>query len=298
MKKLFNVSLCSLLVCAGITLFSCNAQSPKANLKTDVDTLSYVTGINIVNQQGLGQYVAQQVDSAYLSEFIKGMESSISVDPKNKKAAAYSFGLQIGGQLSQMVSNMEQHFFSGDSTQHLNKKVLYAGIVNALLDKGLVVSKEEASVIAQTLGDKIQKASSEKQYAEVKAENAKWLADNATKEGVVTLDNGLQYKVITEGTGPKPVATDKVKVHYHGTNIKGEVFDSSVERGTPSEFPLNGVIKGWTEGLQLMPVGSKYILYVPYDLAYGEQGRGEKISPYATLIFEVELLEIVNDAQK
>ncbi|MDR1682494.1 MAG: FKBP-type peptidyl-prolyl cis-trans isomerase [Candidatus Symbiothrix sp.] len=217
----------------------------------------------------------------------------MNTDPKNKKENAYLFGQSIGSQLSQMVGNMEQHFFSGDSTWHINKKLFYAGIANALLDKDLVINKEEAGILANTVGEKIKKASLEKQYAEVKKENADFLTENAKKEDVVTLENGLQYKVITEGTGPKPVATDKVKVHYHGTNINGDVFDSSVDRGEPAEFPLNGVIRGWTEGLQLMPVGSKYILYVPYDLAYGEQGSGNKISPFATLIFEVELLEIV-----
>jgi FKBP-type peptidyl-prolyl cis-trans isomerase len=120
------------------------------------------------------------------------------------------------------------------------------------------------------------------------------LEENKAKEGVVTLPSGLQYKVVTEGTGAKPLATDMVKVDYKGTNIHGEVFDTT-EGQEPRQFGLNQVIKGWTEGMQQMPVGSKYILYVPYDLAYGEQGRGEKIGPYATLIFEVTLHEIVKN---
>jgi len=293
MKKLLNISLFSFVVLGGITFFSCNAQSPKVNLKTDLDTLAYVSGINVVTQQGLGQFVAQQVDSAYFAEFLKGMDAAMKVDPKNKKAAAYLLGQSIGGQVLQMFSGMESHIFAGDSTQHLNKKMFYAGIANSMLEKNLVVDKEEAAMLASAIGDKIQKAAFEKQYAADKQSNADFLADNAKKEGVKTLESGLQYKVIREGTGKKPLATDRVKVHYHGTNIKGEVFDSSVERDTPAEFPLNAVISGWTEGLQLMSVGSKYILYVPYDLAYGEQGRGDKIGPYATLIFEVELLDIL-----
>jgi FKBP-type peptidyl-prolyl cis-trans isomerase len=127
---------------------------------------------------------------------------------------------------------------------------------------------------------------------EEKAKGAAFLAENLKKEGVVATASGLQYKVVKMGTGPKPTATDQVKVHYHGTTIDGTVFDSSVQRGEPITFGLNQVIKGWTEGLQLMPVGSKFIFYIPSDLAYGDKGAGNAIKPGATLIFEVELFEI------
>lgn len=120
-----------------------------------------------------------------------------------------------------------------------------------------------------------------------------FLAENAKREEVTVLESGLQYEVMKQGNGPKPKATDKVKTHYHGTLIDGTVFDSSVERGQPATFPVNGVIKGWVEALQLMPVGSKWKLYVPSDLAYGQRGSGGAIGPNETLIFEVELLEIV-----
>lgn len=119
-----------------------------------------------------------------------------------------------------------------------------------------------------------------------------FLAENAKKEGVIVLDNGLQYEVITMGEGPKPTVTDKVYTHYHGMLIDGTVFDSSVDRGEPIEFPLNRVISGWTEILQLMPVGSKWRVYIPYDLAYGERGAGADIGPFSALIFEIELIEI------
>ncbi len=119
-----------------------------------------------------------------------------------------------------------------------------------------------------------------------------FLAENAKKEGVVVLDNGLQYEVMVMGDGPKPAITDKVYTHYHGMLIDGTVFDSSVERGEAIEFPLNRVIRGWTEILQLMPEGSKWRVYIPYDLAYGAQGTGEDIGPYSALIFEIELIEI------
>ena len=126
-----------------------------------------------------------------------------------------------------------------------------------------------------------------------KLQGKKFLEENGKRSSVVTLASGLQYEIVAEGNGPKPGPADKVKTHYHGTLINGEVFDSSVERGEPFEFPVNGVIKGWTEALQLMPVGSKWKLYIPYDLAYGERGAGAQIGPFSTLIFEVELIDIV-----
>lgn len=153
------------------------------------------------------------------------------------------------------------------------------------------LSQNEMQAIFNQLNEELQK----RQQAEVEVEKAKgraFLAENGKKEGVITTSSGLQYKVITMGTGAKPTATDKVRVHYHGTTLDGEVFDSSVQRGETIAFPLNQVIKGWTEGLQLMPIGSKFIFYIPSDLAYGDRGAGPSIKPGATLIFEVELFEI------
>lgn len=150
------------------------------------------------------------------------------------------------------------------------------------------INGAEAQQILQSYFQKKQAA----QFEGNKEAGEKFLAENATKEGVVVLPSGLQYKVITEGTGEKPTATSTVKTHYHGTLIDGTVFDSSVDRGQPISFPVNGVIAGWTEALQLMPVGSKWKLFIPYNLAYGERGAGGKIGPYSALIFDVELLGI------
>ncbi len=132
----------------------------------------------------------------------------------------------------------------------------------------------------------------EKKAQLVKAEGEKFLEENKKRAGVVTLPSGLQYEILKAGTGDKPLATDKVTTHYHGTFINGKVFDSSVERGQPAQFPVNRVIPGWTEALQLMPVGSKWRLWIPYNLAYGEKGYPPKIAPYTALIFEVELISI------
>ncbi len=152
-------------------------------------------------------------------------------------------------------------------------------------------SKEQMETIFQELNQMIQAKQNAGSDVE-KAIGKKFLDENKTKEGVITTASGLQYKVVTMGTGAKPTATDVVKVHYHGTTIDGTVFDSSVQRGEPISFPLNQVIPGWTEGVQLMPVGSKFIFYIPSNLAYGDQGAGGVIKPGSTLIFEVELIAI------
>ena len=144
----------------------------------------------------------------------------------------------------------------------------------------------------RSAGEYVESVVAELRYGAAKAEGEKFLQENALREEVKVTDSGLQYEVLKLGKGAKPTAESTVKVHYEGTLIDGTVFDSSYQRGEPIEFPLNGVIRGWTEGLQLMPVGSKYKLYIPYELGYGDRGAGSSIPPYSTLIFTVELLEI------
>ena len=152
-----------------------------------------------------------------------------------------------------------------------------------------LISQEDARALINDYSAKKMKEQSEK----VRAEGIAFLEKNKENKDVQTTESGLQYKVVTMGEGKKPSSTDKVRVHYHGTDVFGDVFDSSVDRGQPAEFPVNGVIPGWVEGLQLMPVGSKFIFYIPSDLAYGERGAGPKIPPASTLIFEVELMEVL-----
>ncbi|MBP1650061.1 MAG: peptidylprolyl isomerase FKBP-type [Bacteroidetes bacterium] len=169
----------------------------------------------------------------------------------------------------------------------LNLNVLRHAIEDALKDTTLV-AKEIANM---SISNYLQQIKAEKMQKNKEA-GEKFLAENKTKPGVVALPSGLQYQILKEGNGPKPTAADKVKTHYHGTLIDGTVFDSSVERGQPISFPVGGVIKGWTEALQLMPVGSKWRLFIPADLAYGERQAGPKIGPNSALIFDVELLDI------
>jgi FKBP-type peptidyl-prolyl cis-trans isomerase len=189
--------------------------------------------------------------------------------------ASYSLGMLIGG-------NIKGSGISVDPAAFL------AGLKDVLDGKATKYTAAQAQAAVQSA---VQVAQSKKGAAGA-AEGKAFLESNKKKAGVKTTDSGLQYEVLTEGKGAKPKATDTVKVHYEGKLLSGKVFDSSIARGQPATFPLNGVIKGWTEGVQLMSVGSKYRFYVPSDLAYGERGAGEDIGPNATLIFEVELLSI------
>ena len=157
------------------------------------------------------------------------------------------------------------------------------------------MTKEEAQTFMQTQMDAVKAKAMEKKYADNKAAGEKFLAENKTKEGVVTTPSGLQYKIITKGTGAIPADSSKVKVNYKGTLIDGTEFDSSYKRNEPATFRANQVIKGWTEALTMMPVGSKWELYIPQDLAYGARETGGQIKPFSTLIFEVELLSIEKD---
>ena len=169
------------------------------------------------------------------------------------------------------------------------------GFASVVAGNKLSLSEAECQNVMNTFMMKNQErqaAESAKQFFPNKEAGEKFLAENKKKDSVITTASGLQYKIIKKGDGPKPLATDKVKTHYHGTLIDGSVFDSSVQRGEPITFPVNGVIPGWIEALQLMPVGSKWKLFIPQELAYGIRGGGQTIKPYSALIFEVELIAI------
>ena len=382
-------------IAAAASLASCTAQSPKANLSTELDSLSY--SIGMAQTQGLKGYLTGRlnVDTAYMAEFIKGLNDGVSKTSKkdiaymagiqigqqisgengmikninqelfagdstktiskdnfmagfiagtlekggvmtmeaaqeytrtametikakameekyadnkaagekflaenktSKKDIAYMAGLQIGQQISnQMMKGINQELFAGDSTKTISKANFMAGFIAGTLEKGGMMTMEEAQTYTRTAMETIKAKALAEKYADYKAENEKFLADNKTKEGVKTTPSGLQYKVITEGKGEIPADTCKVKVNYKGTLIDGTEFDSSYKRKEPATFRANQVIKGWTEALTMMPVGSKWELYIPQELAYGARESGGQIKPFSTLIFEVELVGIEKD---
>ena len=190
---------------------------------------------------------------------------------------SYALGLCIGQQLSSMNA---KDICVDDFAQ---------AIKDVLNNNELAVSHKEA----QQIVNKYLQEKEEEQAKEMKSAGIEFLKKNAEKEGVITTASGLQYMVLSEGNGKSPKATDQVKCHYEGMLIDGSLFDSSLQRGTPATFPLNGVIAGWTEGLQLMKEGSKFRFFIPYELGYGARGAGASIPPYSTLIFDVELIEVL-----
>ena len=280
-------------IAAAASLASCTAQAPKANLKTDIDSLSY--SIGMAQTQGLKGYLTGRldVDTAYMAEFIKGLNEG--ANKTSKKDIAYMAGLQIGQQISnQMMKGINQELFAGDSTKTISKDNFLAGFIAGTLEKGGVMTMEAAQEYTRTAMETIKAKAMEEKYADNKAAGEKFLAENKAKEGVKTTESGLQYKVITEGKGEIPADTCKVKVNYKGTLIDGTEFDSSYKRNEPATFRANQVIKGWTEALTMRPVGSKWELYIPQELAYGSRESGQ-IKPFSTLIFEVELVGIEKD---
>ncbi len=236
-----------------------------------------------------------KVNAPKLNNFIKGLKEALS----SGNGKEYVQGLSVGAQISeQMLPQLTSTLFGEDSTKKINTDQLLAGLIGVLKKGETAISKPDAGILLQQEIEAARKAQMAKQEEELKiqykdsiAVGEKFLADNAKREGVITLPSGLQYEILKKGTGAIPTDTNTVKVHYHGTLINGTVFDSSVDRGEPTSFGVNQVIKGWTEALKLMPVGSKWRLYVPHDLAYGSQDRGT-IKPFSTLIFDVELLNI------
>ncbi len=197
----------------------------------------------------------------------------------NEAKASYGVGLQMGQQLANV--------FNG-----LSLEAAIAGITDAFNGAGPQIPGDEINAAFQVIQAQVE-AEKREQAKQFAGEGEAFLAENAKREEVTVLESGLQYEVISEGTGDKPSASSVVSTHYRGTLINGTQFDSSYDRGEPAQFPVGGVIAGWTEALQLMPVGSKWKLYIPYNLAYGEAGAGNDIGPYQALIFDIELLEIV-----
>ncbi len=237
----------------------------------------------------------------------------LSQDALDKVFAQFSMEMQMKAQMKQMNPGGENTPFSinvdtlsyamgmdlfnniKDSGVNMNSAAIYAGNADAYVDAASKLTDDQIKGHMEAFSKKMREVAMAKQAEQLPkniAVGAAFLAEKEKENGVKKTESGLLYKVVKQGNGPKPKATDKVEVHYHGTLIDGTVFDSSVDRGEPIEFPLNRVIPGWTEGVQLMPKGSKFTFYIPYNLAYGERGSPPKIEPGAALVFDVELLDI------
>jgi len=288
MKKLTFVAAMAI---AAAAMTSCSNSAPRADLRSDVDSVSYAIGM--AQTQGLKEYLGQAlgVDTTYMAEFVKGLNEGASAGD-NKKKAAYYAGIQIGQQITnQMVKGINRQLFGDDSTQTISLKNFMAGFISGTTGKSGLMTQEQASKVAQDKMQQIRARAMEKTYGENKKAGEKFLAENAKKEGVLTLPSGVQYKVLKEGTGKIPTDTSMVKVHYEGRLLDGTVFDSSYKRGEPFELRCNQVIKGWTDALVHMPAGSTWEVYIPQELAYGEREQ-QQIKPFSMLIFKIELIEV------
>lgn len=288
MKKLSIVAALA-IAAAGFT--ACGNGAPKASLKSDVDSMSYAIGM--AQTQGLKEYLVERlgVDTTYMDEFIKGLNEGANAGDSKKKAAYYA-GIQIGQQISnQMVKGINHEVFGSDSTKTISLKNFMAGFISGTTGKQGLMTVEQAQEVAQTKMQEIKAREMEITYGPNKEEGEKFLAANAKKEGVKTLESGVQYKVIKEGTGAIPADTSLVKVHYEGRLLNDTVFDSSYKRGEPITLRCNQTIKGWTDAMVHMPAGSVWEVYIPQELAYGEREQGQ-IKPFSVLIFKIELLEV------
>jgi FKBP-type peptidyl-prolyl cis-trans isomerase FklB len=280
---------CALIAVLATSLFSCD-NSPKANLKNDIDTVSYTIGMS--QTRGLKEYLINQlgVDTTYMDAFIKGVNEAAKAGD-DKKTVAYYAGIQIGQQISnQMIKGLNRELFGEDSTKTISMENFLAGFIAGTTGKNQLMSMAQADSIADATVKSIKAREAEKQFGENKVAGEKFLEENAKKEDVVVLPSGVQYKVIKEGSGEIPADSSVVVVNYEGRTIDGMVFDSSYDK-QPVTFPANRVIKGWTEALVHMPVGSIWEVYIPQELAYGERSTGQ-LKPFSALIFKIELISI------
>lgn len=286
-----NFSILAAIVVAAI-MGSCTNSTPKANLKNDVDSLSYAFGL--AQTRGLKEYLTQRmdVDTAYIDEFIKGLNESVNAGD-NKKKTAYYAGLQIGQQISQqMIKGINYEVFGDDSTQTISLNNFMAGFVTGTKGEDGLMSIDEAAANIETMLKTVKSRVMSEKYGDWKKQCEDYMAEIAKKEGIQELGDGIYYEVITEGKGDIPADTSRVTVNYEGKLLNDTIFDSSYQRNEPAKFRCNQVIPGWTKALTKMPVGSTWNVYIPQEQAYGEQERGAKLPPYSCLIFKIELLGI------
>ncbi|MBQ2498276.1 MAG: FKBP-type peptidyl-prolyl cis-trans isomerase [Prevotella sp.] len=281
---------------------SCGNGTPKANLKSDVDSMSYAIGLT--QTQGLKEYLVDrlQIDTAYMNDFIKGLNDGANAGDDKKKAAYYA-GIQIGQQIStQMMPGINREVFGNDSTKTISLKNFMAGFVAGTTGKNQLMDMDKAQLVSESLMRKVKAETALQEFGANKEAGEKFLAENGKKEDVKTLEveydqldgtkgkSFIQYKVIKEGSGAMPKDTSMVKVHYEGKTIDGKVFDSSYGK-EPADMRVNQVIKGFTQALVHMPEGSIWEVYIPQELAYGER-QAREIQPFSALIFKIELLNV------
>lgn len=274
-----------------------DAPKPVVELKSASDSLSYAAGYT--NTQGLIPFIQQQhkVDTAYMADFLLGFKEA-KEKAEDPRFTAYTAGLQIAKLVEErMITGMGNEL--KDSPDSLVRDLFYQGFIDALANDTAKFNMVSAGKLFQTRMEANKKAKNEKLYGANRRAGENFLEQNKGKDSVNVTASGLQYKVLTMGDGPKPLATDEVSVKYEGRLVDGTVFDSSYKRKNPvTKFHANRVIPGWTEALTMMPVGSKWELYIPYNLAYGDRDQG-KIKPFSALIFTVELVGITGkDAPK
>ncbi|MBP3830274.1 MAG: FKBP-type peptidyl-prolyl cis-trans isomerase [Bacteroidaceae bacterium] len=295
MKGLKFIALAlGLLVCVSTSAAKKAKKSKKAAVTEKVDTIpmsdfSYAFGIAQTN--GLKNYLAQRmgVEEAYMADFLAGFDKA-EMDEADKREKARQAGIEIRQQvMNQIIPQINRQI--NDSTDLLDKARFVEGFRAAIAGNAQLTADSAQAVTAKQM-DYYNSVKMEAKYGQNRRDGEAFLAANAKKDSVVTTKSGLQYKILTAGTGAVPTATQKVKVNYEGRLIDGTVFDSSYKRKQPATFACNQIIKGWTEALTMMPVGSKWEVYIPQELGYGSREAG-KIPPFSTLIFTVELLEIV-----
>ena len=288
------------LLVVGATFNSVHAQQIPP---TRIDSLRFSMGM--AQTQGLKDYLAKQmkVDVNQTDDFVKGLKEGVNAGEDKQKAAYYA-GLQIGQQIvRQMKPGINKELFGDDNSKSISIDQFMAGFISGYTGKDGLMSMDDAQKQAQRLMDEVKNEALLEKYGDNKKAGEDFMAAQAKlakkkKSGITVLPSGLMYKVLVKGDGPVAKTTDKVKVKYEGRLIDGTVFDSTEKHGgEPATFAPNQVIKGWTEALTLMPVGSKWQLYIPQELAYGNRDAGQ-IKPFSALIFDVEVLEIVEDKKE
>ena len=281
------------IVAAGFA--SCGNSTPKEDLKSDVDSLSYAFGID--QGQSAKQYLQQmQIDTAYIDEFIKGMNDGAQ-NADDKKRAAYNAGIGVGMQMNMIIKQqINRQIFGEDSTRTISMNNFLSGFAASAKGKGQKMTVEQARNIEQNTSKSIQQKAeaAEKTYGANKKKSDAYMAANAKKAGVKTIGQGVQVKELKAGSGAAPKATDVVKINYVGKTIEGKVFDHR----NNATMPVSGVIPGFTEALTKMPVGAKWEITIPYSAGYGSQQPSPDLKPFSTLVFTVELLGIEKASQE